>query len=88
LSRSQKLVKVQYLNCGQMRVPGCKNHYKSVLSAGAKVEDPPTGGAEIPPWRGKNRPAFSIKKRETTYPYCPCHGQLIILMIFILVYLI
>jgi len=42
------------------------------LSAGAKVEDPPTGGAEIPPWRGKNRPAFSIKKRETTYPYCPC----------------
>jgi hypothetical protein len=29
--------------------------YKAVLSAGAKVEDPPTGGDEIPPWRGKNR---------------------------------
>jgi hypothetical protein len=36
-----------------MRVSGCNNHYESVLSAGAKVEDPPTGGDEIPPWRGK-----------------------------------
>jgi len=32
---------------------GCKNHYEFVLSAGAKVEDPPIGGDEIPPWRGK-----------------------------------
>jgi hypothetical protein len=53
LSRSQKSVTVQDLNCGQMRVSGCKNHYKFVLGAGAKVEDPPTGGDEIPPWRGK-----------------------------------
>ena len=30
LSRSQKSVKVQDLNCGQMRVSGYKNHYKSV----------------------------------------------------------
>jgi hypothetical protein len=30
------------------RVSGCKNHYEFVLSAEAKVEDPPTGGAEIP----------------------------------------
>jgi len=27
-------------------VSGCKNHYKFILSAGAKVEDPPTGGDE------------------------------------------
>jgi len=32
---------------------GGKNHYKFVLSAGAKVEDPPVGGDEIPPWRDK-----------------------------------
>jgi hypothetical protein len=29
------------------------SHNKFVLSAGAKVEDPPFGGDEIPPWRGK-----------------------------------
>jgi hypothetical protein len=34
-------------------VSGCKNLCKVVLSAGAKVEDPPTGGDEIPSWRGK-----------------------------------
>ncbi len=34
-------------------VSRCKNHYKSVLGAGAKVEDPPTGGDEIPPGRDK-----------------------------------
>ena len=65
LSRSQKTVTMQDFNCEQMRalpdealrsrVSGCKNHYKFVLGAGAKVEDPPTGGDEIPPWRGKNR---------------------------------
>ena len=38
LSRSQKSVKVQDFNCGQMRVSGCKNHYKFVLSAGAKAK--------------------------------------------------
>jgi len=38
LSRSQKFVKVQDLNCGQMRVSGCNNHYKFVLSAGAKAK--------------------------------------------------
>ena len=61
LSRSQKLVKVQDLNCVQMRVPaltlrskrhgsGCNNHYDFVLSAGAKVEElatkPRFGGAK------------------------------------------
>jgi len=35
LSRSQKSVKVQGFNCGQMSVSGCNNHYKFVLSAGA-----------------------------------------------------
>jgi hypothetical protein len=35
LSRSQKFVKVQKFICGQLRVSGCKNHYKFVLSAGA-----------------------------------------------------
>jgi hypothetical protein len=30
LSRSQKFVKVQDLNCVQMSVSGCKNHYKFV----------------------------------------------------------
>jgi hypothetical protein len=34
LSRSQKTVKVQDLNCVQVRVSGCKNHYKAVLGAG------------------------------------------------------
>jgi hypothetical protein len=35
LSRSQKSVTVQDLNCGQMRVSGCNKHYEFVLSAGA-----------------------------------------------------
>jgi hypothetical protein len=38
LSRSQKTVKVQDLNCGQMCVSGCNGHYKFVLSAGAKAK--------------------------------------------------
>ena len=38
LSRSQKFVKVQDFNCGQMRVSGCKNHYKFVLRAGVKAK--------------------------------------------------
>ena len=36
LSRSQKSVTVQDLNCGQMRVSGCNSYYKAVLGAGAK----------------------------------------------------
>ena len=38
LSRSQKTVMVQNLNCGQMSVSGYKNQYKFVLSAGAKAK--------------------------------------------------
>jgi hypothetical protein len=38
LSRSQKTVTVQDLSCVQMRVSGCKNHYKFVLGAGAKAK--------------------------------------------------
>ena len=38
LSRSQKFVKMQNFNCEQMRVSGCNNHYKYVLSAGAKAK--------------------------------------------------
>ena len=38
LSRSQKFVKVQDFNCGQMRVSGCNNQYKFVLSAGGKAK--------------------------------------------------
>ena len=38
LSRSQKTVTVQDLNCGQMSVSGCKNHYKFVLGAGIKAK--------------------------------------------------
>ena len=38
LSRSQNLVKVQDFNCVQMRVSGCKNYYKFVLSAGVKAK--------------------------------------------------
>ena len=38
LSRSQKFVKVQDLNCVQMSVSGCINHYKAVLGAGAKAK--------------------------------------------------
>jgi len=34
VERSQKLVKVQDFDCGQMRVSGCNNHYKFVLGAG------------------------------------------------------
>jgi hypothetical protein len=36
LSRSQKSVAVQDSYCVQVSVSGCKNHYKFVLSAGAK----------------------------------------------------
>jgi hypothetical protein len=35
LSRSQKFIKVQDLNCWQMRVSGCNGHYEFVLGAGA-----------------------------------------------------
>ena len=38
LSRSQKSITVQDLNCGQMRVSGCNNHYQFVLNAGAKAK--------------------------------------------------
>jgi len=38
LYRSQKFVKVQDINCGQMRVSWCKNFYKFFLSAGAKAK--------------------------------------------------
>ena len=38
LSRSQKSVVVQDLNCVQMRVSGCNGHYEFVLSAGAKAK--------------------------------------------------
>ena len=38
LSRSQKLVKVQDLNCGQMRESGFSSHYEFVLAAGAKAK--------------------------------------------------
>jgi len=56
LSRSHKTVTVQGLNCGQMRVSGCKNHYEVVLGAGVKAKSVTTCPAQ----------------RETTYPYCPC----------------
>jgi hypothetical protein len=35
LSRSQKTVKIQDLNCGQMSVSGYMNHYRFILGAGA-----------------------------------------------------
>ena len=38
LSRSQKTVTVQDLYCGQVRVSGCKYHYKFVLGAGTKAK--------------------------------------------------
>jgi hypothetical protein len=38
LSRSQKSVTVQDFNYVQMRVSGCKKHYKFVLRAGAKAK--------------------------------------------------
>jgi len=34
-------------------VSGCNGHYEFVLGAEAKVEDPPTGGDEIPPLAGQ-----------------------------------
>ena len=38
LSWSQKFVKVQDFNCGQMRVSGCNGHYEFVLGAGTKAK--------------------------------------------------
>jgi hypothetical protein len=38
LSRRQKFITVQNLNCVQMRVSGCINHYKAVLGTGAKAK--------------------------------------------------
>jgi len=38
LSRSQITITVQDLNCGQMSVSGCKNHYKTVWGVGAKAK--------------------------------------------------
>ena len=39
LSRSQKFITVQDFNCGQMRVSGCKNHYKFVLGSRSKSKN-------------------------------------------------
>jgi hypothetical protein len=55
--RSQKFITVQDFKCVQMRVSGCNNHYKFILSAGAKAKSVTTCPAQ----------------RETTYPYCPCY---------------
>jgi len=38
LSRSQKFVKEQNFNCGQMRGSRCNGHYEFVLGAGAKAK--------------------------------------------------
>jgi len=38
LSRSQKFVKLQDFNCGQMSVSGCNGYYKAVLSAVVKAK--------------------------------------------------
>jgi hypothetical protein len=38
LSRSQESVTMQDFDFGQVRVSGCKNHYKFVLRAGAKAK--------------------------------------------------
>jgi hypothetical protein len=38
LSWSQKIVKVQDLNCAQMSVSGCNGHSKFVLGAGVKAK--------------------------------------------------
>jgi len=38
LSRSQKFIMVQDLNCEQMSVSGCNSHYEFVLGAGAKAK--------------------------------------------------
>jgi len=56
LSRSQKFVKVQDFNCGQMSVSGCKNHYKFVLRAGAKAKSVTT----CPASAGNNLPILSV----------------------------
>jgi hypothetical protein len=38
VERSQKFITVQDLNCVQMSVSGCNNHYKFILSAGTKAK--------------------------------------------------
>ena len=38
MSRSQKSIKVQDLNCVQMSVSGCQRHYEFVWGAGAKAK--------------------------------------------------
>ena len=38
LFRSQKFVKLQDFDCGQMRVSGCNGHYEFVLGAVAKAK--------------------------------------------------
>ena len=38
LFRSQKIVKVQDLNCVQMSVSGCNGHYEFILGVGAKAK--------------------------------------------------
>jgi len=50
VSETENCQDILNFNCGQMRVSGCKNHYKFVLGAGAKVEE---RSDETPPWRGK-----------------------------------
>ena len=35
-SKPENCQGIEEFNCGQMRVSGCKNHYKFVLGAGAK----------------------------------------------------
>jgi hypothetical protein len=38
LDRSQKFITMQDLNCGQMCVSGCNDHYEFVLRAGVKAK--------------------------------------------------
>jgi hypothetical protein len=73
LSRSQKSVTMQDLNCGQMSVSGCNSHYKFVLGARVKVEE---RSDEIPPWRGKNHDEpINYTVRVMLRHLFFCHGE-------------
>ena len=69
LSRSQDFVTVQDLSCGQMRVSGCKNHYKFVLKAGAKAKSVTN-----------NLPILSVSAVCTFMVYCSSFYVLLLML--------
>jgi len=70
LSRSQKFITVQDLNCGQMRVSGCSNHYKFVLGVGARAKSVTNNLPILSVLAAVYFCSISFKKSFITFKFC------------------